>query len=61
MHTKDEWSRVAEPASDTVLGFWFDHEKEIQKLDKELVELHVELESLKKEKSRIFAALKGKS
>ena len=35
--------------------------REIQKLDEELVELHDELETLKKEKSRIFAALKGQS
>ena len=40
---------------------WSDHMREIQKLDEELVELHDELETLKKEKSRIFAALKGQS
>ena len=33
--------------------------KEIKKLDEDLVELHEELDALKKEKSRIFAALKG--
>ena len=38
----------AYPRPTNYIAYRLDHLKEIQKLDKELVELHVELESLKK-------------
>lgn len=38
-----------------------DHIEEIKQLDGDIIELKKELNALKAEKSRIFAALKGKS
>ena len=72
---KKKWRRVSETRNLIKFGLVYGEEictiknnsvspdlkQEIKKLDKEIIELHGELDALKKEKSRIFAALKGKS